>query len=110
VDYLVERLDTDARPLVVDSLRTVRQTEPLLLHVPGACLIYLDAHAATRRQRYGAASESDPVKRSAPFDEAMNHPTEQQVIELRSLADLVIDTDDLAIGDIADAIKTLLRR
>jgi shikimate kinase len=108
VDYLLERIDSGAGAVIVDSLRTVRQTEPILIHVSGAHLVYLDADAATRRQRYGAAAASDAVKRAIPFDDAMNHPTEQRVVDLRSLAELVIETDNLAVDYIADLIKNLL--
>ncbi|WP_019972681.1 hypothetical protein [Mycobacterium sp. 141] len=108
VDYLIERTDRGVAPLVVDSLRTVLQTEPVLLNVANARLFYLAAHLVTRRRRYGIASATDPVKRSVPFDEAMNHPTEQRVVELRSLARLVIDTDDLTIREVADIVGDAL--
>jgi cytidylate kinase len=110
VDYLVERVDTGTGPIVVDSLRTVRQTEPILLYAPRSVLVYLDAHTTTRRLRYAAAAASDPVKRSVPFDDAMNHPTEQRVGDLRALAHLVVDTDDLAADEVANLIGDLLTK
>lgn len=104
VDYLIERVDQGATPVIVDSLRTVLQTEPILLNVPDARLFYLTAHSSTRRQRYGLASGTDAVKRSVPFDDAMNHPTEQRVVDLRRLAQLVIETDELTIREVANII------
>lgn len=105
VDYLRERMDAGAGRIIVDSLRTIRQTEPILLEMPVARLVYLDASATIRRQRYAQAASSDAVKRSASFDQAMNHPTEQNVSELKALAQLVIDTADIDVPAIADLAR-----
>ena len=93
VDYLAERTATES--LVVDALRTRRQTEPVLRDVSGAYLVFLTAHDSTRRLRYKRAGLSDPVKRAATFDAAENHPTERNVVELEPLAHLVVATDEL---------------
>jgi hypothetical protein len=38
----------------------------------------------------------------------MNHPTEQSVTELHTLAELFVETDDLTVGDVVHLIETLL--
>ena len=92
VDYLEQ---IEVGPLVVDSLRTVRQTVPILDHFVDARLVYVNAHEETRRRRYRSAGEVDKIKRAAPFDDAMNHPTELQVSQLIPLAHVYLETDDL---------------
>jgi hypothetical protein len=99
-DYLDEAAET-ADTTVVDSLRTRRQTLPILESRPDSRLLYLDAHEETRRRRYLLAASTDPVKASLPFDAAMRHPTERQVTELRPLAHLVIETDEIRVPDVA---------
>jgi cytidylate kinase len=94
LDYLELRFES-TETLVVDSMRTRRQTVPILEHTPSSFLVYLDATAETRFRRFEEAKWSDPVKRSLPFTEAMRHQTELDVVELRPMAHIVVETDDL---------------
>ena len=96
-DHVTEQAESIPN-LVIDSLRTQRQTLPLLDDARDCVLVYLDAHNNTRRRRYASAAAIDVVKAAIPFDEAMNHPTEQQVRNLKPLAHIVIETDDLSVA------------
>ncbi len=98
MEYLIEHIELRGGA-VVDSLRTVRQTEPILKGVPGSILVYLDAHEETRRSRYLEAARRDPLKRAVSFDQAMQHETERDVVRLRQLAHVIIETDRLTPED-----------
>jgi RNase adaptor protein for sRNA GlmZ degradation len=90
--WLVERVleDLDRTPfVVVDAMRTERQTLPLLNLVPNVDLIYLEAHPATRRDRYALSARTDPAKRRIPFEQAMAHGTELDVQRLRHWAAII---------------------
>ncbi|WGL52584.1 AAA family ATPase [Nocardioides sp. BP30] len=102
--YLEQRTDLTNDDFVVDSLRTVRQTEPLLGYFADARLVYLTAHEETRRARYAAAAATDPLKRAVPFDAAMQHRTEIEVVALGALAHASIATDDLEVEELANEI------
>jgi hypothetical protein len=107
VEYVLAELDR--RPfVVVDSMRTKRQTLPLLSAVPSADLIYLRAHVLTCRDRYQKAARTDPVKASVSFDEAMAHSTELEVVRLQPYATLVLETDDLTAYEVAHEISDRL--
>jgi cytidylate kinase len=99
-EYIEEHREPDSS-VVVDSLRTLRQTVPLMDFYVDARLVYLEAHEETRRQRYAEASPTDPVKASVGFDLAMHHVTEQEVVALRSMADVVVETDELDPSQVA---------
>lgn len=92
----------------VDAVRTRRQVEPVLNDMLGSRLVYLGATERTRRQRFEHARITDAVKRSMSFDEAMRHPTEREALILRSMAHLVIDTDDLPVTMVASEIRAWL--
>src|SRR5579883_196297 len=96
LEYLELQLEQSNSSVVVDSLRTKRQTIPILEHHPSMYLVYLDARLATRSARFNESRGLDPVKSSMAFAEAMRHPTETGVTQLRDMAHLVIDTDDLS--------------
>lgn len=101
-NYVLDRTDGES-PLVVDSLRTVRQTEPMLT-IPNSALIYLRASDATRRQRYELSASNDEMKRRTSYDITARHPAEMQVTDLIPLASEVLDTDSLTVGEVADLI------
>ncbi len=97
VEYLQERILLGS--VVVDSMRTARQTTPVLEWVPGAVLIYLDASTAARRFRFKESAISDPVKRSLNFERSMEHETEREARALRSMAHLIVETDSLTLDE-----------
>lgn len=109
VEHLLERSE-DEPFLIVDSVRTLRQTIPILTRVPNASLVYLETDLTTRRQRFSIAARDDPVKRSMSFADAMRHPTEGEVTKLRPVANLAIDTNDLSPGEVVSEIENLLRQ
>lgn len=99
VDYLLERSESDPR-MVVDAIRTRRQVEPILDDLVDCRLAYLSCSESTRRVRYSLGQVSDPVKRGVPFDSAMAHETEVEAATLRSMAHVVIETDDLSVDEV----------
>lgn len=107
-EFLLETQDVQ-QELVVDSVRTERQTIPILERVPGAFLAYLEASSETRRRRFDESAAADPVKRSMAFAEAMSHPTEQEVTRLRGHANIIIETDDLTADAVVAEIQLALQ-
>lgn len=105
VEYIEFRIE-ESRGLVVDSLRTQRQTVPILERISGSLLVYLDARPETRRARFESSRLADPVKRSLDFSEATRHPTELEVASLRPMADLVIETDGLTADEVVAEIES----
>jgi hypothetical protein len=103
LDYLLEKSGTGGK-WALDAARTRRQTEPILSTIVGSRLVYLEATEATRRSRYALGQADDPVKRSTVFDHAMRHATESDAAALKSMASLVIETDDLSVAQITDEI------
>jgi cytidylate kinase len=108
VEYIERRLEF-APLIVVDSMRTRLQTVPVLESFPSAFLAYLDARPETRRQRFELAKQTDLVKRSLAWTDAMRHPTEAAVAELRPLAHLRIETDGLESDRVVSEIIAALR-
>lgn len=106
LEYIARRLEST--DVVVDSLRTRRQTLPILEQEGGAFLIYLDARVDTRRHRFEASAMDDPVKRSLSFTEAMKHPTETEVFALRPMSHLTIETDGLTAEEVVREIVAAL--
>lgn len=106
-DFIVEHA-TGGQTVVVDALRTRRQTVPILENDVDSRLIYLDAHEETRRRRYHLAAASDPIKAGVSFDVAMHHPTELEVANLRPMAHVIVETDDLTPHDVVEAIVRAL--
>jgi hypothetical protein len=106
-DYIGERHDT-SRDLVVDALRTRRQTLPILEALVDSRLVFLEAHEETRRARYAQAAASDPLKASVDFETAMHHPTETEVHNLRPLSHVVVATDDLTVVGVVDEVMRQL--
>lgn len=94
--------------VVVDAMRTERQVRPILERVSGAQLVYLDASLAIRRRRFREAARHDPLKRSASFERAMDHPTEREVQRLRVFAEMVIETDEMTPSDVVEQIRRSL--
>ena len=94
--------------IVVDAARTRRQVEPILEAGIGSRLVYLAASEYTRRNRYALAQATDMVKRSTPFDRAMNHPTEIEATALRAMADIVIETDDFTVTEVVQELRVSL--
>ena len=95
---------------VVDSVRTRRQAVPILTGFPLAVLVYLDARPETRRHRFDLGRATDPVKRSLSFVEAMRHQTEIEVVELRPMAHLVVETDHLDVSYITAEIVSVAKK
>lgn len=100
LEYL-ESVVTEADRWVLDAARTRRQTEPVLVGLDRARLVYLEATEATRRFRYALGQEADPVKRSTVFEHAMRHNTETEASALRAMSSLVVATDDLSVEQVA---------
>ncbi len=107
VDFLFERLAGSI--VLVDSMRTERQTLPVLNHVPDAHLVYLQASVSTRRRRFSEAAANDPVKRFTSFERAMQHPTEQEVQKLRTIAEVVLETDEMTPEEVVSEVQRTLR-
>lgn len=110
--WLLDYIDDHHRPnkaVVVDALRTRRQTAPILEGFVDSRLVYLEAHEETRRRRYAIGAASDPVKASVGLDTAMHHPTEAEVRLLRPMAHVVIATDALGINEVAAEVLRQLR-
>ena len=106
---LIEMADAGSR-MVVDSGRTRRQVEPILEHFTTTFLVYLEASEGTRRRRYLRASKNDPLKRNVSFEGAMNHDTEREARDLRSMSHLTVETDDLdADGVAAEVARHIFR-
>ncbi len=105
-EYLANRLESTS--LVVDSLRTRRQTLPILERIHGSFLVYLDARPETRHHRFELSARDDLAKRSLSFVEAMRHPTEREVVALRPMSQLVIETDGLTVGEVIAEITAVL--
>ena len=106
-DYLETRC-TSGTHLIVDSVRTLKQTLPILSRFDSAVLIYLDASESTRFERFESAKSKDPLKRTVSLEDAMLHPTEVGVRALRPFAALVLATDDRDVESVAaDVIATL---
>jgi cytidylate kinase len=106
-DYLIQ-LCAEFPELVVDSLRTERQTRHVVANVGKCFLVYLDATTATRERRFAQSEMSDPVKRSMPLSEAMTHPTEREVLAIRDYADLIIETDKLRAEEVVLEVQRAL--
>lgn len=109
-EYLVEHAGSRQEPVVVvDAMRTERQTLPVLDLVPHSHLVYLEASETVRRRRFELAAINDPVKRSMPFDRAIQHSTEREVVRLRVAADLVVETDDMTAADVCAEITSAIQ-
>lgn len=111
--WLLEALEgraprTGGRLTIVDAVRTIRQTEPVLNHRDDALLVFLDAADEVRRLRYSSSAQQDRVKREAAFGASNAHPTEQGIRDLKSLAHLVIDTSGLTVGETCSEIGSLI--
>lgn len=99
----------DDETVVVDAMRTERQTKMMRRAVRDSVLVYLEASEAVRRARFAAAAAAgDAVKRSVPFGDAMTHPTEVEVRRLKRQADIVVDTDGMTTNDVVSAISAAL--
>ena len=103
VEFLERRLEL-CPTLVVDAIRTRPQVLPILRNFPLVLLVYLDARPETRWHRFELGSVTDPVKRSLSFAEAMRHWTEVNVVEVRPLANLVVETDGLTVAEVVAEI------
>jgi adenylosuccinate synthase len=110
--WLLEALGPHAedreRLTVVDAVRTLRQTEPVLREVTDARLVYLDADQGTRLDRFALAARHDAVKRGTDFARSNAHETERNIRRLKPLAHLVIDTDSLTCDETVGAIVEFL--
>jgi cytidylate kinase len=107
-DYIEEH-HPHATAVVVDALRTRRQTIPILERFVDSRLVFLEAHEETRRSRYREAAATDPIKASVDFETAMRHPTELEVVHLRAIAQLVVATDDLKVNEVVTEVITGLK-
>lgn len=95
VDFLDERIEPGSL-VIVDALRTRRQTQPILDRVADSHLVHLLAHESTRRRRYAEAALKDQLKAGVPYDQAVSHETERSANEVQDLAELALPTDDLS--------------
>jgi cytidylate kinase len=67
--------------------------------------VFLNASPEVRAHRFNqAAVDGDVLKRSMTFADAMQHPTETEVLRLRRYAHLVLDSDEMAAPDVVAAI------
>jgi adenosyl cobinamide kinase/adenosyl cobinamide phosphate guanylyltransferase len=101
--YLEER-KAPGEIVIVDALRTRRQTLPVLDVLPNTHLVHLVASESVRRHRYDLAAASDRLKASVPFDVATAHETERAADEVRDLAELVLLTDELSVDETVELI------
>lgn len=108
LEYLQHHAERYDR-VVVDSVRTRRQTVPVLEGFSDARLVYLDVTKETQAHRFALAAVSDPVKASMDLAKALSHSTEAEVERLRPLADLVVQSDDLTATETVDEIIRALR-
>lgn len=108
LEYLQHHAERYDR-VVVDSVRTRRQTVPVLEGLGVARLVYLDVTQTTREHRFALAAAGDPVKASMDLSTALRHSTEAEVERLRPLADLVLQSDDLTATETVDEIIRALR-
>jgi len=99
----VEETIAPCEAAVIDSLRTRRQTIPLL-GLPDSHLIHLTADLETRRRRYREAAGTDALKARVPFERATAHETERLADALRDLAELVVPTEGLSVREVCDVI------
>jgi gluconate kinase len=97
--------DGSAGLLVVDAVRTLRQTEPVLTTLTDARLVYLDADEETRRIRFALSARHDPVKRGTDFARSNVHETERNVRQLKPLAHLVVETDSLSCAETVEIVR-----
>jgi adenylosuccinate synthase len=106
-EFLLERMESE-NGLVVDSIRTSKQCLPILDQISDSALVYLDGSIETRRKRFVEASLLDPVKRSMPFDRASRYVTEEEVVQLKPIASLVIATDSLTSSEVVNEVISTL--
>lgn len=102
-EFLAERIELH-HDLIVDSVRTKRQCLPVLEQISDSVLVYLDGNMDTRRERFIESAVSDPVKQSMPFDRASKYATEEDVVDLKPIAQLVIPTDSMTPAQVVDEI------
>jgi shikimate kinase len=95
----------DAEQLVVDAARTPAQAQGLLNVGPSTKLIYLAASEDTCRRRF--FERNDPVDTGIDFDEMLAGEL-PLLPELRQLADLAIETDELAAQEVAAGARHFL--
>jgi adenylosuccinate synthase len=76
--------------VVVDSARTQSQIDALRQALGGVYHVHLTAPHAELRRRFDAHRKD--VDESASFEQAMQHPVEQEVLRLADRADLLLDS------------------
>lgn len=101
--------DQPDRVIVVDSFRTRLQYLAVADSLADVRLVHLRATEATRRSRYEASAGADRLKKDVGWSTAVSHVTERQADELASDATLVVDTDTLSPGDVAERALSGLR-
>ena len=104
--WLAEELSQrySSERVIVDSLRTRRQTTRVLEECAHSRLVFVDAPESVRRVWYARSARTDEVKASIPFEMAMAHATEREARDLRAMADLVIRSDDYSPPALAGAV------
>lgn len=75
--------------VVFEGIRPLAVVSLLKESLPNSLVIFLEVNEANRKKRLLMRKCIDPVD----FDEIINHPLEQSVLENRSIADIVINND-----------------
>lgn len=112
LEALIQQTDPTPQTLtVLDSARTVRQTEPVLTELTRSRLVYLEADDESRRARFASSAQQDMIKRRTNFDASNAHKTERDIRKLKRLAHHVIDTSRLSLEEtLADIEEFVVRR
>jgi hypothetical protein len=55
------------------------------------------------------SAANDSLKREMTFDVAMTHPTELEVVDLRPMADVVLETGELSVSETVAELKNVVR-
>lgn len=102
-------LTSTNRPIVVDAVRTTAQYLELTeAGRPGVVHVHITASVSARRDRF--VSNRDEVDLDVPFETVIKHPIEQFAHELRSQADLVVDSTSLSLEDVCRDVREWLLR
>jgi adenylylsulfate kinase-like enzyme len=99
VDLLLERND---RPCVVEGIRHVSVLQELRNRLPESITVFVDADPQTSQDRAQARLRTED--RDTDIAAAQGHEVESETVQLRDLADLLIDTTTTTPDQAAQAI------
>lgn len=90
---------------ILDSARTAPQVDGIRQTFGSVTFVLLEASEEQRRARYKRGLPADILKSGTPFDQAANDPIESSIDDLRSIADLLLNTDDSTPVEVVEAIE-----